>query len=81
MAVAFKIRILYLRFEFFTNTLELRFLLQSAGAVPAGTLKTLFHSGNHLRIGIESNLSHEILLCEYNTPKISPITRPIPKAT
>lgn len=56
MAKAFKIRVFYLLFEFFTHTLVFRCMFSAAGAIAAGAFETLLDYLDDFFVGIECDL-------------------------
>ena len=58
MTISFKIRILDLRFEFITNTLILRFDLQSARTVTFFPFQTFPDSRNDFTIFVQTHFTH-----------------------
>lgn len=60
MAKAFKIRVFYLLFEFFTHTLVFRCMFSAAGAIAAGAFETFFDYIDYLLVGIECDFHGSI---------------------
>ena len=72
MTVSFELRIRNLLAEFLTDALVLFGALQTAGAVAAGTLQTVFHHLNDLLIFIESNSHGNTSLPHYYIRDVNP---------